>query len=329
MIDTPTDAQAQLFGEGDLLRDLELLGGDYRLSRGVAADAPLLSGRQFQTRSLQPGLVLHAAEVTDLCDMDTWALQQPGIKLTVLVSGSAEVAYGRRRYALEAGQAALVALAEPDLFHRRWRCGRSERKLSLTLRNEWLEQAGFDRLDGGRGLLQAFAGEHMAECAWVPSAQALLAAERVLAPPPLTAGLQALYVEARCLDIVIEALAAIAGASLQETGLSERERRQLARLQELLDSGAADEWTLQRIAVHVGSNPTTLQRIFRSATGTTIFDYQRRRRLQQAHAALCRDRVGVEQAAAIAGYSSAANFATAFKRQFGMTPRQARASRFS
>ncbi|CAM5502008.1 AraC family transcriptional regulator OS=Stutzerimonas stutzeri OX=316 GN=CXK95_03430 PE=4 SV=1 [Stutzerimonas stutzeri] len=56
----------------------------------------------------------------------------------------------------------------------------------------------------------------------------------------------------------------------------------------------------------------------------TIFEYQRARRLLQARQALEREGISVNEAAWRAGYNSAANFATAFKRQFGISPRQVR-----
>ena len=55
--------------------------------------------------------------------------------------------------------------------------------------------------------------------------------------------------------------------------------------------------------------------------GTTIFEYARNRRLEKGRAALENDGVSVTEAAFLAGYSSAANFATAFKRAFGVPPK--------
>ena len=57
----------------------------------------------------------------------------------------------------------------------------------------------------------------------------------------------------------------------------------------------------------------------------TVFEYQRGRRLQLAREALEREGASVNEAAWRAGYNSPANFATAFKRHFGITPRQVRA----
>ena len=81
---------------------------------------------------------------------------------------------------------------------------------------------------------------------------------------------------------------------------------------------------LQEIAREVGMNPNALQSHFRRSYGTTVIAFMRESRLQRARLALERDGVSIKRAAALAGYTSAANFATAFGRQFGITPTQAR-----
>lgn len=308
------------------------MGNRFRFSRAIGDDEALLAGRIYDVRALQPGLILHRAQGRDLHSMHSEVLQQPGIKLSLLAAGATEVAYGKRCYhlgpqahATRRNEAALVALAEPDTFSRHWQRGREECKISITLKPQWLEQAGFGMLTE-HARLATFANEHMAERPWVPSPQAMLAVQQVLQPPPLLPALQEIFIQSRCLDIIVEALSLIvhADATAERRTLSPRAQRQLRQLQELLDSGTADDWSLPAIATHVGSNPTSLQQLFRREQGYTIFEYQRQRRLHRARAALSQRGVSVEEAAAIAGYSSAANFATAFKRLFGITPRAAR-----
>lgn len=73
-----------------------------------------------------------------------------------------------------------------------------------------------------------------------------------------------------------------------------------------------------------GLNPNSLQRVFRAVQRVTIFEYVRSRKLDGAREALERDNVSVGEAAYLAGYTSSANFATAFRRRFGVSPRQIR-----
>ena len=147
----------------------------------------------------------------------------------------------------------------------------------------------------------------------------------MLNPPGFDALLASLYLQSRALEIACEALASLGeSATLVEPGLRPHEYRRLQRLVERLDSGEADGWSLDQIARETGVNATTLQRQFRSFKGMTVFEYQRGRRLNGAREALEREGATVTEAAWRAGYNSPANFATAFKRQFGISPRQVR-----
>jgi AraC-like DNA-binding protein len=98
----------------------------------------------------------------------------------------------------------------------------------------------------------------------------------------------------------------------------------MQRLQDLLDSGEADAMDMHGIAQCVGSNATTLQQQFRQLHGQTIYDYLRAQRLQHAATALQLRGVSIAEAAEMAGYTSPANFSTAFRRKFGFSPKHAR-----
>jgi len=309
-----------------LTRDLHLLGDDWRIAAGARPPGALLHG-SVHTEELRPGLVLYRTAVRDLHSLRTSNLLHPGLKLCVLVQGSSELAYGARGFALGPqaahGAAVLVNLAEPDRFVRQWRRGRSERKVTLTLRPEWFAAAGLE--DAG---IDAFRREHLAVAPWRPSARALALAAQLASPPPLPPGLQRLWLESRCLDLAGEALGAVAGAAppAPAAGLDARGLRRLRALRDFLDSGGADGMGLAQIARHAGMSAAHLQRHFPKVGGTSVIDYLRVARLQRAREALERGDADVAAAALLAGYRSPANFATAFRRRFGMTPRQARSS---
>ena len=107
--------------------------------------------------------------------------------------------------------------------------------------------------------------------------------------------------------------------------LGVREHRRMARLKALLDSGGDGCRTLAEIAREVGLSASALQRQFRLAYGSSIDEYRREQRLARAWAALEQTGCSVAEVAHGAGYSSAANFSTAFKRRFGISPKLVRA----
>ncbi len=321
-----------VLGLPELTRNLHLLGGDYQVSGMRPAPRKVLRG-SMETLELRPGLVLYRTELQDLCTLRTSNLLHPGLKLCVLVQGSTELSYGRRSFVLGPGAgrtaAALVALAEPDRFTRYWQNGRAERKVTLTLMPEWLEANGV-----ANGAVRAFCRQHLAVAPWQPSARAMALADQIGRPPEMDTGLRRLWLESRCLDIVVEALDVISrqggpmraqgGALDAHEALDARSHRRLRELRDFLDSGDADAMPLAAIALHAGMSAAHLQRHFPKVGGTSVVDYLRQRRLLRSRQALERGEADVAGAAALAGYASAANFATAFRRSFGITPRQVR-----
>jgi AraC family transcriptional regulator len=95
-------------------------------------------------------------------------------------------------------------------------------------------------------------------------------------------------------------------------------------LRERIAADPADPATLQTLSRGVGMSPYELARRFRARTGSSIHQYRLRLRLLLA---LSRLRDGASDVTSLAfelGFSSHAHFTTAFRRMFGMTPREAR-----
>ena len=139
--------------------------------------------------------------------------------------------------------------------------------------------------------------------------------------------MQNLYCESRAIEIVGEALQVIAksDATVDDVSLRPKDYQRVSAVGDFVEAHLDEALTLEAIARNAGMSVNTLQRLFRSVHGTTVFDYVRARKLHRAREALERDGMSIAQAAYIAGYTSAANFATAFRRFFGTTPKNVRA----
>ncbi|WP_345531723.1 helix-turn-helix transcriptional regulator [Viridibacterium curvum] len=292
----------------------------------VASDVSVLSGH-FRADNLREGLRCKCVDVVDLYDMRTEATLQPGLSLIVLVAGEAQARFGSQPVSLGGtGQpdGALVALAAPEQFVRHSRRGRHERKVVITMSPEWLAASGLDV-----GGLAAFRQKHLAVHHWRPSTRAVAIAQQMIHPPVFsTTGhsnpLHKLHLESRALALITESFADLFAAPTNADGIAPRMRARIADLCEWLDAslqaGTADELDLAAIARHAGLNASSLQQQFRAVQGMSIVAWLRSRRLDAARVALERDGLSVAQAAELAGYSSAANFATAFRKHFGQCP---------
>lgn len=111
-----------------------------------------------------------------------------------------------------------------------------------------------------------------------------------------------------------------ASASNLDTILFQSARQQLI-------GNLASAPNLEQLARQLRTNPKRLNEAFRNCVGITVFSYLREERMRQACALLADTPLEVQTIALELGFTSGANFATAFKERFGHTPLQFRQSR--
>lgn len=107
-----------------------------------------------------------------------------------------------------------------------------------------------------------------------------------------------------------------------EPSRSDRDRADAVR--EFLNARLASKVSLAQAAEAAGCSPWHVSKTFRRVTGTTIHVWLVRLRLRHALDAL---RLGERDLTALAlrvGFSSHSHFTAAFRREYGLTPRQAR-----
>ncbi|WP_423392407.1 helix-turn-helix domain-containing protein [Burkholderia sp. LMG 21824] len=297
-------------------------------------------------REVRPGLRIHADDATDEFDAVMSGQCAPGLHLVLLLEGALDVSYGDRRVVLATDarqairaaqprssvrmQSFLLNAVQPDTFRRRLSKGGYARRLSLAMSGEWLGHLQVASHGALPARLDAMLSAHLAIRFWHPTPRATALAEQIVRPPAYQPMLQAIYLESRVLELLAEAFAPleteVEAVQAPDAALGSRDYRRMAELRAFLASDAVQELSLEDIARHAGMSANAMQRQFRAAYGTTVFDFIREHHLQRARLALERDAVSVKQAAALAGYTSAANFATAYKRRFGVTPTLARRS---
>jgi len=90
--------------------------------------------------------------------------------------------------------------------------------------------------------------------------------------------------------------------------------------QRLIEGDLANVPPLPALAARVGTHEKRLTRAFRAHTGRTVLEFAREARLLRAQQLLAQTPLGIEELAHAIGFSSAANFTTAFRERFGSTP---------
>jgi AraC-like DNA-binding protein len=128
-----------------------------------------------------------------------------------------------------------------------------------------------------------------------------------------------LVLEGLALQLLAHSLSPVETVRHKDAVLAPSERMRLEAVREALQQRPAEEHTLQVLAELAAMSPSSLRAKFRQAYGQSVFDYLRDCRLHQAWQYL-EQGYSVQQAAHLCGYHHATNFATAFRRRYGISP---------
>ncbi len=139
---------------------------------------------------------------------------------------------------------------------------------------------------------------------------------------PLAGTCRALVIAARCHDLLAGHVAAAQSGVARRTRVLVDTEARLREASALLLARLDEAPSLEALARQVGLSETTLKRGFRQVFGSTVYEYLRIARMEKARALLQSGEATVIEAAALVGYSNPSNFAAAFRRQFGLNPKE-------
>ncbi|SIS49164.1 AraC family transcriptional regulator [Insolitispirillum peregrinum] len=306
------------------------VGQNFRVVRPSPLPAPVPPGPalhgSYGLRRLRDSMVLHASDAVDLHDLVTQVERAPGMSVQVFLNGTVNASMGGRHLLADAQHGEVVPLPRPqvvvssrtqtELFERRAQQGDRIRKVSLSLSPHWLESYG-DLWKTEAQDLYRFSRQHMARRSWTPSAQVVALAERLVQTTHSNGALAALYQESAALELLGQVFTTFTDPPAPRP--EPRDQQRLRRIEEFLASTDSALVSLDDLAGAAGTSISTVQRLFQTTYGLSAFEALRRRALERARAAL-QQGLSVKEAAYLAGYGSAANFSTAFRKHFGCSP---------
>ena len=326
-------------GAGSQVGDGRVRVRDFLRHDGIALDSPddrlsmddtLMKGT-FLHRELRRGLVLHVSDAVEERAFTATSMLPEELSCIFFLEGNIDLSIGDRRFAFKAdrGVARGVAImnSSPENFARASRGRQHLRHLVVSATPEWLHRDALEAVTdtkGGARLLR----DHLAAHRWILTPRVVEIVRQIFSPSPLIPELRDLYLEGRAVELVAETMAAMLHADRSEPGgtiLTRHDAVCLQRAKDFIEARVAEPLSVETIAREAGISASGLQRLFRAAENRSVFDYVRNLRLERAFAALGSGDATVQEASAIAGYTSAANFATAFRRRFGIVPTAVRA----
>jgi AraC-like DNA-binding protein len=132
--------------------------------------------------------------------------------------------------------------------------------------------------------------------------------------------------EARSLELLSVALIHLTQSS-EMPPLRDRDHERVRQICLTIESEGSDLHSIKDLSRLVAWNETQMMDCFKRITGTTISSYRQRHRMQAAIARLRESDVSITELAFDLGYEHPGNFATAFKKTFGFSPKAARGRR--
>ncbi|PYQ28566.1 MAG: hypothetical protein DMF56_15110 [Acidobacteria bacterium] len=136
----------------------------------------------------------------------------------------------------------------------------------------------------------------------------------------------ALTIEESVLGLLRRVVRAAYDARPRALRVSSRHADSVEHARRIIAAHPAENVSLRSLARACGQSPFQLCRVFRARTGETITRYRHGLRLSLALERLRDSSIDLSELALELGYSSHSHFTFAFRRHFGITPRQFRAS---
>ena len=302
----------------DLFRQVEADASFYRMLGSTGEEAPAVLRGGFFIESFRSGLHIHATDAVEQSDTVTELRLDPQVSVSIVFAGAPLAAIDGVE--LDGAQAGglIWSVARPALLRRTIRTGQTVKKVNVSVSKGWIEE--FLGPDVGQDhTVRQLAESHLEIHHWRPAADTVQFARKLLECLGSDGLLNRLSLEMLALGVLRDAFASIG----QPEGSSEDSDR-AALVHRYISDNLQGTLTLTSIAAANGMSVSTMQRVFKEAYGVPVVDHLRRARLDLAQKDLIEEHLPIQQAAHIAGYTSAANFATAYRRVFGHAPSEAR-----
>lgn len=296
-------------GEGTVY---ELRSSQFFNDRGPAA--PMPPGASVMPIELQPGVTVSLVSFPGDGNLQATAVNDHAcVHFSCLFHGAVDVAFGCEAFRLERGTL-LTSYAPGETFSLNFP-GMS-RNVEVTVTPEALaDLAGQDYERIGGDIDRGFCIHRNGNNRRARDAAARLA--RLMGEE----GTARLLVHAAALEFLAWHLNAYGSDKTGEVW-PYRERKMLAAARERLLQDLANPPTIAELARETGLNQLKLKRGFKAVFGESIFALFQRERMDRARALLQQN--GVTETAVTLGYSNVSHFSAAFRKQFGVLPREVR-----
>lgn len=165
-----------------------------------------------------------------------------------------------------------------------------------------------------------------------PSPELIQVARRIMeSRHSLSPTLRDRYLQTLSMQLLLEVLGTLERGTLLRgpSSIGGRDASRIEQARDYLAQNYVNPPNIIELARRFGLNGTKLKESFRQIVGFTIYEYILRLRMERAAAMLISGDYDIAQVAYAVGYEYPANFTAAFKRHFGLLPRDWRRQQLS
>lgn len=283
----------------------------------AAAPAPseaLLAHGMLATHQLPSGLRMCVSDMTTIVDNRRTGILDRSLTIMLALEGTPHryEAAGREEMIVDCGRALVITSPETTALSGLFRAGDRTRYLVL--------QAHADALCDPD--LAEMVERHLDQHRFMPLHHGVRVCDlaRSCFPAAMAGPIGRLRAESCALELLALALESFE-APPPSFSLSAREVERICQVRDELVASLDKEHRLEDIARSAGMSASAFKVKFAAVVGQPVFRFLREKRLERAWDGLTHEGWSVSQAAFYVGYRHPANFATAFRRRFGVAPR--------
>lgn len=131
-----------------------------------------------------------------------------------------------------------------------------------------------------------------------------------------------MYVESKTLELLSLQLSNFSSPQKSETFISNLDKKKLEFARDIIKDTVSSPMTIKELSKEAGINEMKLKSGFKNLFGCTVHNYMVDERLYLSKSLLLADDKGVAEVAQLCGYEYASHFSTAFRKRFGLSPRE-------
>ncbi len=293
-----------------------------RANSQVAEDVqgPAISGFLL-ANEVQPGLFATGHRATYLDDFNVEIEVGSSLVCGILLGGEAEPVYvsGQKPIYYVTERPLLIGFGKPVRSSGCWKAGQENAFAGFTLQEQFFERLGPHVDNDGLSRLYDFLNADFSSLVLPRSAKLLDIAQNNLSHP-YEGRLGELFIEANTLAFVIETARLLEETERLSTLIGRKHYDRVMQARDMIDANLADPPKSLDLARQVGVCLTTLQTNFKAVFGVSIFAYVRKQRLELSRAMLRNTDIPVAEIGYRVGFSNAAAFTAAYRREFGVPP---------